>query len=177
MLMTHITEKKCIKCMETKPVKQFYKRGRGYTSYCRDCMKELSRQRTLDGRGQLSRIKYEEKHGYFRAERQKRKLLNPMGKIVSDLFFNARKRSIYGNKEFNLTREYVEQLVTDFCNKNYHVITNKKHPFKPSLDRINSNGCYTTDNIVVCWQIENYCKNTYSDSDVIEFCKRKLGLM
>ena len=33
------------------------------------------------------------------------------------------------------------------------------------------------ENVIVCWQIENYCKNSFSEDDVIEFCKRKLGLI
>ena len=88
-----------------------------------------------------------------------------------------KKRSIYGNKSFDLSKEYVTKIVTEFCNKNYHVLTKNKNPFKPSLDRIDNNQGYTIGNVVVCWQIENYCKNVFTSEDVIEFCKRKLNII
>ena len=183
MLMTNITEKACRKCGDVKPVAEFYRQARGYTSYCKDCMKELSRQRVLDGRDKVSKIKYEEKRGHTRGTvtRTKtgtgRRNLTDIERAAYNLYHNATKRSLYGDIPLEITREDILNLVTEFCANNHHVLTRGKHPFKPSLDRIDSKKGYTPDNIRICWQIENYCKNTYTDVDVVEFCKRKLGLL
>ena len=48
------------------------------------------------------------------------------------------------------------------------------HPFKPSIDKIDNTKGYTLDNIQILWNIENKCKNLYTNDDVILFCKEKL---
>ncbi len=179
MITTHITEKTCTKCKETKPVNEFYKQERGYSTYCKSCMKELSRQRVLDGRDRESKLKSEKKRGYIREEHPTYipPKLTDLQQVCRSLYRNAKKRSLFANTDFDLSKEYVEQIVQEFCDNNYHVLTTGKAPFKPSLDRIDNTKGYTRDNITVCWQIENYCKNTYTNEEVIEFCKRKLGLL
>lgn len=177
MLTTGIENKRCKKCDKTKPTSEFYRQGRNYTTYCKDCMKALSRQRVLDGRDKASKIKYEQKLGHFRGNSGGRGRVSLLHKMCVEMLRNAKKRSLFADNEFNLTLDFVKSLVSDFCENNHHVITLKKNPFKPSLDRIDNAKGYTTDNVVICWQIENYCKNTFAEEDVIEFCKRKLGLL
>lgn len=183
MIMTAVKEKICSKCGKTKEVNNFYKKGRGYTSWCKDCMKELSKQRVLDGRDRQSKIKYELKNGHHRNNLIKKtapiKVKIPVTeqhKMVKEMYRNMVKRSKFGNLEMTVSFEEIEKMVNDFCVNNYHVITLKKHPFKPSIDRIEPSKGYIQSNIKICWLIENYCKNTFTDDDVIEFCKRKLNL-
>ena len=67
-------------------------------------------------------------------------------------------------------------MVTDFCLNNYYEIT-PRSPFLPSLDRIDNEAGYTKENTRIIWLIENYARNIFSDSDVENFCRRKLGLI
>ena len=41
-----------------------------------------------------------------------------------------------------------------------------------SLDRIDSNGSYTKDNVVFCCQFVNKCKLTLSVKEFIDMCER-----
>lgn len=187
MKMSAITQKTCSKCLETKQVSEFYSKARGYTSWCKLCLKAYSKQRVDDGRDKLSKIKYEEKNGHFRSNIPKEpKFKEPKTKkpkmstklfITKEIYRNIKKRCFFLNKDFDISFEQLDLLINDFCNKNYHVISTSKHPFKPSVDRIDSSKGYTMDNIKICWMIENYCKNSFTEESVIEFCKRKLGLM
>lgn len=184
MIMTSIKSKTCTKCNNEKPVNDFYYNGRGFTSWCKNCLREYSKQRVLDGRDKASKIKHELKNGHDRYNKKPRVAPNKGKKTTSDshkmvkaMYRNVKKRSLFLQLEFTFTFEELESLVDEFCKNNYHVISLKKHPFKPSIDRIDSKKGYTIENIKICWMIENLCKNTFSEVDVIEFCKRKLGLL
>jgi hypothetical protein len=176
MKMTAITTKQCTKCLITKNVSEFYSKGRGYTSWCKECMRSHSRQRVLDGRDKNSKIKYEEKSGHYRKPK-KSKACSEFNSMVREMYKNMKKRSYFSNKDLEISFEQLEGLVKDFCDNNYHVVSKQKHPFKPSIDRIDSSKEYVLGNVKIVWMIENYCKNTFTDEQVLEFCKRKLGLM
>ena len=45
------------------------------------------------------------------------------------------------------------------------------NPWKPSLDRIDSTKGYVQGNVRFVSMIGNYCKNRFTDTDVIEFCQ------
>ena len=91
MIMSHIKHKVCPKCKKEKNVEMFYRQGRGYSSYCKDCIKELSRQRVKDGRDKISKIKYEESHGHIRTKAKKRK--TDIEKVSYELYRNAKKEA------------------------------------------------------------------------------------
>ena len=86
---------------------------------------------------------------------------------------NAKKRTTKRSKLFTLDRELTLNKVNTFCKNNYHC-WDAKHPFKPSIDRLNSSLGYHDSNVQIVWLIENYCKNTFTTEDVIKFCKLKL---
>lgn len=92
------------------------------------------------------------------------------------LWRNARNSTIRDGKEFTLSSEYVYSLVCEFCQHNHFELTAQKSPFQPSLDRIDSSKGYEIGNVRIVWLIENYAKNTFTEEQLIEFCKRKLGL-
>ena len=175
MTFSHVEERKCTKCKTVKPISEFYQNARGNTQWCKECLRELSRQRVKDGRDRESKLKYEAKHNVVR---EPRKRLTDLEKCVRELYHNLKKRSIYlmPDKPFDITKEWLQEQVTDFCKNNYHVLA-VKSPFKPSVDRIDNKNGYTQNNVRIIWLIENYCRNTFTDEEVIEFCKRKLGLL
>lgn len=162
-------EKTCTKCLITKPVAEFRKWARGYMRWCKACTHESSQAQ--------AKTKNEEPKQRRKYIKDKTTLHAKISFLTSDLFRNIKKRDFFSNRETTITKEHLYAMVESFCNQNYYVITHQKHPFKPSVDRIDNSKGYTIDNIRIVWQIENYCKNTYTQEDVIEFCKRKLGLM
>lgn len=157
MLATGIKRRTCEKCKETKEASEFYRNGRNYTNWCKECINAA--------REHLS--------ASMTPTRKKGTVLH---KLCVEMVRNAKKRALFGDKEFDLDVGYVEQLVLEFAKDNECEITLDKKPFKPSIDRINNSKGYTKENIKICWLIENYCKNSFTDEDVIEFCKRKLKL-
>lgn len=168
--MSSATERTCNKCRTTKPINDFYSYMRGNTKWCKECLRELSRQRVKDGRDNASKIKSEELKGHLRKPK-----LTVLQIYAGELYRNMKKRALYTNKEMNISREEIESLIEKFCASN-HFIIDHKSPFRPSVDRLDNTKGYTLDNIRICWLIENYCKNIFTDEQVIEFCKRKLGI-
>ena len=174
-MINSTSRKKCSKCLATKPVSEFYRKARSYASWCKACLKEYSRQRVADGRDRESKIKYEIKNGHVRTTRNALDL--KLATMVSAIYRNIKKRDYFSRREATITKEQLRDMVYEFCERNYYVVTVKKHPFKPSVDRKDNAKGYSLDNVRIVWQIENYCKNTFSEDQVLEFCKRKLGLI
>ena len=121
MVTTHITEKTCTKCKKTKPVDEFYKQARGYTTYCKTCMKELSRQRVQDGRDRESKLKYELNHGYIRAEHPAYKppKLTDLQRVCRSLYRGAKKEAC----SQILTSIYPKNTSNKLCRNSAIVIT------------------------------------------------------
>ena len=139
-------------------------------------MKELSKQRVKDGRDKQSKQKYESKKREQNPREVKKEKVTVLHKMCVSMVKNAKKRALFANRDFDLDIEFVEQKIYEFAKENACDITLEKKPFKPSIDRIDNTKGYTKDNVKICWLIENYCKNTFTDEDVIEFCRRKLKM-
>jgi hypothetical protein len=105
-----------------------------------------------------------------------RRRLNPIEKTAADLYGAARARSTQNGRIFEIDQALVEDLVKEFCQKNYYCLE-PRHPFRPSLDKIDAGKGYTKKNIRIIWLIENLARNTFTENQLIEFCKRKLGLI
>jgi len=91
---------------------------------------------------------------------------------------NSKKR----NHEYNVDCEYLKRLwneqngICPFTNQKLTLRTHsnndiKKYPYQASLDRIDSSIGYIESNVRFVALIYNYAKNTFSDDDVINFCK------
>lgn len=164
--------KTCKHCSETKPKTEFYRsRQSGYSAWCKNCHKESTKKQT--------------ENGYFIQRNRKNGIQPRAKKTGGDLFkFTVRslhgavkRRSNYKGHDVGIDQKWVSEQLTEFCNNNYHVLGKCKHPFQPSIDKLDPSKPYTTENCRIVWLIENYCRNTFTDEEVIEFCKRKLGLI
>lgn len=163
-----IKSRHCRHCNQDKDMSAFYQTGRqSYSWWCKECHREWSRQHKANGY----------KNPYTPKPDGRRRLTD-IEYAAYVLWTNAQKKHTRDGKPFSLTREQVESLVKEFCQNNYYEAPrNGKSPFQPSLDRIDTNKGYEMGNIRVVWLVENYARNSFSDEQVIEFCKRKLGLL
>jgi len=156
-------EKICPRCSIKKTEREFYHSGPALSVlswYCKDCTKKCA-------------IEYKKAH-YIP---HPRKYNSPMDHIMVEMWNNLIKRSLVRRGEIvEIEREEFINKVKDFCSGNYHSFE-RHHPFRPSVDRINSKLGYTNGNTRIIWLIENYAKNNFDDATVLEFCKRKLGLL
>lgn len=151
---------------------EFYRNSRAYSGVCRPCGKAYSHKQADAGYFRDRRAKL----ALLRGPSRRMKPLTDIERTAAVLYDNVRKRAYRNGWDFTVTREWIEDQVRVFAASNYCEFT-PRSPFKPSLDRLNSKGTYEISNLRVCWMIENYARNTFTDLQVIEFCKRKLGLL
>lgn len=166
--------KTCPHCKTTKLETEFYRHGHYWSGWCKSCTKERSHQQAQKGYFRANRAS-KEHHPRIPKVGRNLRLLNPQEKCCYKLWLYARTRAMMSGAEFTITRDFVTKLVNEFCSSTHHSFETL-NPFKPSLDRIDHNKGYISDNVQVLWMIENLAKNRFTDSQVIEFCKRKLGL-
>lgn len=162
--------KTCPKCGEVKLLTEFYIiRGRP-CGWCKVCMRKRSHQQA--------------ETGYFRQRRAEGKELPRQripqryeawtsAKFLRDATASSRRR---GHEKPSITSAQLDAMIAKFKAENYCVLE-RGHPFSPSLDRIDSSRGYHADNVRVVWLIENYAKNNWHEGVVVEFAKRKLGLL
>jgi hypothetical protein len=171
--------KKCSKCGETKPVNEFYKSSHHYSSWCKQCCRDRSHIQVVNG---YSKARWEK---ILSTRPEKRKIFVPENKIDSILHSiasnhcgNIKKRvKIKGYSiSCDVDTDFLYGLIKQFCKENYYTLE-PQSPFRPSVDRIDSSKGYTKDNVRIVWFIENLAKNSWTDDVVMEFCKRKLGLL
>lgn len=167
--------RRCNHCKESKPNTEFYKTRTGgthYSAWCRVCVKQRSKEQAETGY-------FRERHRRLAAAKSNdmpRKRLTPLERLAFRLWHNAQKRAFRAGWPFDLTRETVWEHLEQFCAQQYHVLA-PRHPFRPSLDRIDHKRSYMNDNVRIIWLIENYAKNVFTEEQLVEFCQRKLGLL
>lgn len=96
----------------------------------------------------------------------------------------VRKNSKHRKQEYDIDINYLHQLwenqngICPFTKQKLelrtHSYKNKiiDKPYQASLDRIDNNKGYVKGNVRFVSLIFNYARNNFSDSDVIEFCKK-----
>lgn len=82
------------------------------------------------------------------------------------------------NKDKNITKEYLQELwdnqkgICAISKIKMEIYKNgKKKPRQCSVDRIDNSKGYIVGNIQLVCLIANYAKNTFSENDLIDFCK------
>lgn len=93
----------------------------------------------------------------------------------------VKKSSKERNHEYNIDCEYLKELwekqrgICPITKKKLelrtHSYENKSQPYSASLDRIDSSKGYTKGNVRFVALIFNYARNTFSDNEVLDFCK------
>jgi hypothetical protein len=112
-----------------------------------------------------------------KAEYSRRVYYSPEGR-AKQIHKSAKRRALHKGLAFSITEEWVAKQIAqqEGCcamtgipfiyeqDKRY-----KRHPFSPSLDRVNNSRGYTVKNTRVVCTMYNYCKNTAFDEDVEYF--------
>ena len=181
--------KYCPRCSLTHDISLFYKKGRHHSGWCRECSKASSREQVASGYFQGLARKPSAKRAEARlakaaaveargpkSPKSVRFRLTDIERVAAEMWENIKKRSVRNGLELGLDRESLNTMVHEFCRLNHFSLIGKD-PFKPSPDRIDNSKGYTKENTRIVWMMENYARSTFSDEQVIEFCKRKLGLL
>lgn len=161
-------EKHCKLCNLTLSTEAFYKNARGYSSYCKTCMRGLSKAQYAEGYAAKRRTRRN------LGAPSPRRRMTVLEKLAARTFCNIRKRTRALNREFSISQEFITTKFIEFSKTHYYETT-PRSPFLPSIDRIDNRIGYRESNVRVVWLIENLARNTFTDKQVIEFCHRKLA--
>lgn len=172
-------EKTCSNCKITKSVDEFYKNGQQHSVWCKDCCREHSKKQAEQGyfktRWENNLIAKGSNQTRFKPKDDTDKII---WNLAADHMNNIQRRTKLKGyvKECSVDKTFLYNKITEFCKNSYHTLE-PRSPFRPSVDRIDNNIGYTEENTKIVWLIENLCKSTFTEEDVVEFCKRKLGLL
>lgn len=141
----------CSMCHENKLLECFNKnksRKNGHENYCKECRKVYEKMRFEDiaGRSKILRMQ-------------------------------CKNRSKSKDIEFDLTNEWIEELISNGCSLTGIIfnLADVRHPYSPSIDRIDSSKGYTKDNCRIIVTIANYAKNEWNDEILYEFANNLIN--
>lgn len=148
--MKKTKECKCKDCGEINP-ENFYPKNKGR---CKSCTLVLAKAK-------YSGLTEDLKSEYITKYRDWQK-----DNLVRYRVLSARSRADKKGMKFNLTEEYIYELLRKQNNKCYYTqieFNNSSHVYSMSIDRIDSNKGYTVDNIRLVCSAVNYMKAEYSE--------------
>jgi len=158
--------KVCDYCKQSKYDTSFIftKSGKKYNSKnCAEC------------RYQIRKIKHGHKFEEYRNRSHFKEAMTLEGR-ASLMFYRCVRRARVDKKEISIKKEDILELLSfGVCQKTgikLIIDGTKNNPYSPSVDRIDNSVGYTKENIQIVCAIYNFCKNQFSDDDVLEFIKR-----
>lgn len=189
-------ERKCWKCKVNKPLtNEFFSKDStdkyGYQKACKDCQKartKIYNESNKEYFKQKNKENYKKENNPKRYEKYKSKYLERRevfsksirGRLY-DLLEAARGRAKKNNLQINIDLDYLLDLYEQQKGKckltnidfNFEKKEKTKHfnPFSPSIDKIDSNGGYTKDNVRLVCTIVNLALNTFGEGDFKIMCE------
>lgn len=158
-------QKKCNNCCETRPLTEFRliysrKRDRYWRSaYCKLCDTGVSRR--------------------LMAKRHEEAKSGDVEALAAKMIADAKGRAVANGWLFDLDVEWlVEKLKLGRCEVTGIEFSfldkgdgQKTHPWRPSLDRVDSQGCYTKNNVQVVVWMYNQAKNEWTKDQLMTLAK------
>ena len=163
--------RKCSACKERKSTTEFHfsnKIGR-LAGYCKNCNKIKCKE--------YGRLRRERDPDFVERERMRsQKQRSQKSYRVYNTWERHRSTAVKRGIDFTLTKEDVQKMFDRNewkCCKTgieFDLSTGRgTRPFSPSIDRIDSKGHYTKDNVQLVCTIYNFAKNRFSETDVVMF--------
>jgi hypothetical protein len=155
-------------------------------SWCKSCKKEYLKQYKKKHKEHLDNLTKEWiKNNSEKHSNNKYKYYATMKGRIQDLLKGARKRAKQKNIAYDLSIEWITDLINKQDNKcaltklDFFIPTEKNNhkalPFAPSIDRIDSSKGYTKDNVrVVCIAV-NYALNEFGEDVFRQICEAYLS--
>lgn len=193
------SSKKCTKCKEIKKSIKFHFSNKSFDllqSWCKDCQRKKNRKRVLvDYECEICHQIFSRIAKSSKFEKTRKKICNLCAnrKIIKDngghtlnytgtIHFSG--RTIGGWKHSAKRRGHKWEISNKHLEEIYDIqrglcalsgikmAGEKKDPFRPSIDRKDSDKGYLIDNVQFVCSVINVMKNKLSDDRFIELCKK-----
>lgn len=179
-----MVSKYCKGCNEEKDQEFFYLRNnKPIGHYCMICVSCKNKERWVNGykeKSVESRKNYAEKHRSEAIEYGRNYYNSVVGRAKSMMKTIKKRMTKWGKlTELDFDESYLIELMNygscvetgiDFVYEKQSRF--KCHPYSPSVDRVDSNGIYSKDNIrMVIWQY-NLMKGEMTDDELLTVCER-----
>lgn len=92
-------------------------------------------------------------------------------RLIARARSNAERKGIIFNIDYNDILPIIKLGFCQITGSKFIIKNDFKNPFRPSIDRIDSNKGYIKDNIQVVTWIYNLAKNMYEHSDVLQMAR------
>lgn len=191
--MTDAGQKQCTKCGETKPVSDFHLNYGKPRNACKVCLCKQVREYTSLNKEKVderNRKRYEENRDAILSKMKERHKVDPSLKKEANKIYSLkpknRARIVWhkaklrhsGDPSTLIPLEKVQEWMDQGrCQRSgipFDLNTHEKyyrHPFAPSIDKINPFGDYTTENVQLVCNAYNGGKNQMTDDEFVEFCR------
>lgn len=146
-----------------------------YTKWNKE-WKKIRKYRSRSNRKKLGKDYYREyRRNYYNKESyNERRKKDPHKAKLVDLLRWTRNTVNKKGLQYNLDREWVREKLEGVCEKTqleFNFSLTPRHPFAPSIDRINPNKGYTKDNCQMVVYIFNVSKNNFAEEDLYKMCR------
>lgn len=162
-----VIDKFCPVCNQTKSTDEFYKSTKslstdGLQFLCSDCYNYHNSINQGKDRNYFRKLQAEVDKD-FKEYLIKQKRENSRKNHISTMLNNAKKRALKKGLEFSLTKEDI--IIPDVCpilGVPFEIGTKENYDYTPTIDRINNNLGYTSNNIQIISNKANTMKNSAS---------------
>lgn len=185
--------KRCNRCLEVRPVEDFAKNrasNDGLQARCRTCSR-IDNRKSYEKNRELNKQRYRANHEEVRARQKRYRAANTENyKKCSDRY----RASNYGRSKalHNAAKARAKRIKVDFSlsfNRIFNAVEKgvcertglrfdmhphnkmQNNPLGPSVDRRDSFGPYSDENVQVVCVAYNIGKNQMTDLEYIEFCR------